>query len=108
MTARVGSATAVLGGGSMSSSSYADFLGQEYLASYLPAGGGSVKLVVAGDADVADEFERSLRAVANRRQCLMVSLSAETTRAQMVDQVFFALARQIDWDQIAVAIVRTV
>ncbi len=107
MTARVGSAAAVLGGGSMSSSSYAGFLGEEYLASYLPAGGGSVKLVVTGDADVADEFERSLRAVADRRQFLMASLSAETTKAHMVDQVFFALARQIDWDQIAVAIVRT-
>jgi P-loop Domain of unknown function (DUF2791) len=107
VTARIGSATAVLGGGSMSSSSYADFLGEEYLASYLPAGGGSVKLVVTGDAAVADEFERSLRAVADRRQCQVVSLSAEMTKSHMIDQVFFALARQIDWDQIAVAIVRT-
>jgi hypothetical protein len=54
MTARVGPEAAVLGGGSMSSDAYAEFLGREYLASYLPAGGGSVKLVVAGDADVAD------------------------------------------------------
>ena len=60
----------------MSSSSYADFLGEEYLASYLPAGGGSVKLVVTWDADVADEFERSLRAVADHRQCLIASLSS--------------------------------
>ena len=78
----------------MSSYSYADFLGEEYLASYLPAGGGAVKLVVTGDADVADEFERCIRAVADCRQCLMASLSAETTKAHMVDQVFFALARQ--------------
>jgi hypothetical protein len=104
MTARVGPTAAVLGGGSMSAGSYADFLGQEYLASYLPAGGGSVKLAVAGDADVADRFEQSLRAVADREHVLMVSLSAETTKAHMVDQVFFAVARQIDWDQVAVAI----
>ena len=57
MMARVGPEAAVLWGGSMSSGSYADFLGKEYLASYLPAGGGSVKLVVTGDADVADRFE---------------------------------------------------
>jgi hypothetical protein len=37
----------------------------------------------------------------------MVSLSAETTRVHMIDQVFFAVARQIDWDQVAVAIVDT-
>jgi hypothetical protein len=107
MTARVGPAAAVLGGGSMSAGSYADFLGEEYLASYLPAGGGSVKLVVTGDADVADRFEQSLRAVADRRHALMVSLSAETTKAHMIDQVFFAVARQIDWEQVAVAIVGT-
>jgi hypothetical protein len=89
----------------MSAGSYADFLGKEYLASYLPEGGGSVKLVVTGDADVADRFEQSVRAVTDRQHCLMVSVSAETTRAHMIDQVFFAVARQIDWDQVAVAIV---
>jgi hypothetical protein len=107
MTAPVGQAAAVLGGGVMSSDAYAAFLGQEYLASYLPAGGGSVKLVVTGDADVADRFERSLRAESDRRHTLMVCLSAETTKAHMIDQLFFAVARAIDWDQVAVAIVST-
>lgn len=106
MTDRVGPAAAVLGGGSMSSRSYAGFLGDEYLASYLPAGAGSVKLAVTGDADVADQFQRSLQAVADRHRALMVGLSAETTKAHMIDQVFFAVSRQIDWDEIAVAIVR--
>lgn len=107
MTTRVGPEAAVLGGGSMSSGSYAEFLRQEYLASYLPAGGGSVKLVVTGDADVGDRFERSLQAVSDREHTLMVSLSAETTKVHMIDQVFFAVARHIDWDQVAVAIVAT-
>lgn len=107
MTASARPAAAVLGGAVMSSDSYAAFLGGEYLASYLPSGGGSVKLVVAGDGDVADRFERSLRDEADQRHALMVCLSAETTKAHMIDQVFFAVSRQIDWDQIAVAIVST-
>lgn len=107
MSAQVGSAVAVLGGGVMGSAAYAAFLGEEYLASYLPAGGGSVKVVVAGDADVADRFERSLRAEADKRNVQMVCLSAETTKVHMIDQVFFAVARAVDWDQVAVAIVRT-
>jgi len=107
VTAPVGQMTAVLGGGVMSSDAYAAFLGQEYLASYLPAGGGSVKLVVTGDADVSDRFERSLRTEAEQRHAVMVGLSAETTRVHMVDQVFFAVARQIDWDRVAVAIVES-
>ena len=63
-----------------------------------------MKLVVTGDADVADRFELSLRAVADRQNCVIVCLSAETTKAHMIDQVFFAVARQIDWDTVAVAI----
>ncbi len=105
MTPRLGPAAAVLGGGVMSATAYAAFLGEEYLASYLPAGGGSVKLVVAGDAAVADRFERSLREAADQQHCVMVCLSAETTKAHLVDQVFFAVARQIDWDQVAGAVV---
>ena len=107
MTTPVGPIAAVLGGGVMSSDVYAAFLGEEYLASYLPAGGGSVKVVVTGDADVADRFERSLSAVAAQRRCATVNLSAETTKAHMIDQVFFAVARQVDWDQIAAAFVST-
>ncbi|MDQ3617061.1 MAG: ATP-binding protein [Actinomycetota bacterium] len=107
MTSQVGLAAAVLGGGVMSSDSYAAFLGEEYLASYLPAGGGAVKLAVTGNADVADRFERSLRTAADHQRCQMVSLSAETTKANMIDQVFIAVAREIDWDQIATAVVDT-
>lgn len=107
MTARVGLASAVLGGGVMASDDYASFLAEHYLAHYLPAGGGAVKLAVTGDADVADRFERSLQGVAEERRCLMVSLSAETTRAHMIDQVLFAVSRQIDWRQIASALVGT-
>lgn len=97
----------VLGGGVMNSEIYAAFLGEEYLASYLPAGGGSVKLAVTGNADVADRFERSLRAAAQQQHCQLVSLSAETTKAHMIDQVFVAVAREINWQQLAAAVVAT-
>lgn len=96
---------AVLGGGVMKADDYARFLADEYLAGYLPAGGGAVKLVVAGDSDVADRFERALRRTAAAVACPVVSVSAESTRVHMIDQVFFALARQIDWDQVAAAVV---
>jgi hypothetical protein len=91
----------------MGADAYAAFLGEEYVGSYLPAGGGSVKLVVAGDTDVAHRFEGSLRAETDRRGGVMVSVSAETTKAHMIDQIFFAVARQVDWEQIAVALVHT-
>ncbi len=107
MTAGVGPLPAVLGGGVMSSDAYADFLGREYLASYLPAGGGSLKLVVTGSADVADRFETSLRGAADQQSCLVVGLSAETTKVHLIDQIFFSVARQVDWAAVSAAIVAT-
>ncbi len=107
MSTQTGPIAGVLGGGVMSSEAYAAFLGEEYLSSYLPAGGGSVKLAVTGDADVADRFQQSLRAAADQQHCQMVSLSAETTKAHLIDQVFIAVAREIDWQEIAAAVVRT-
>jgi hypothetical protein len=98
---------AVLGGGSMSADSYAAFLGAEYLAQYIPSGGGSVKVAVAGDAGVADRLDGSLTAEADRHDCVVARVSAETTKAHMVDQVFFEVSRQIGWEQIAAAVVRS-
>lgn len=97
----------VLGGAMMGSAAYAAFLGTEYLDSYLPAGGGSVKIAVVGDAEVADRFEQSLVEVSDEHDCLLARLSAETTKAHLIDQVFFAVSRQVDWSLIAAAIVRT-
>lgn len=89
----------------MSAEAYAAFLGQEYLAWYLPAGGGSVKVAVTGDSGVTERFEHSVRAAADQQHCVLVSMSAETTKVHLIDQVFFAVAREIDWDQVAAALV---
>jgi transposase-like protein len=102
---RMGPVTGVLGGGVLSAADYAAFVGAEYLSSYLPLGGGSVKLAVTGDADVADHFAAALGSVAEQQQCQLISVSADSTRVHMIDQVFFAVAREIDWRQIAAALV---
>ena len=38
---------------------------------------------------------------------LYVSLSAESTRVHMVDQIYFAVARAVDWEGLAADRVRT-
>ncbi|HEX8487476.1 MAG TPA: BREX system ATP-binding domain-containing protein [Propionibacteriaceae bacterium] len=106
MSAESGSTTAVRGGGSMDAEEYAAFLGEHYLSWYLPNGGGSVKVATPGDADVADRFVRSLGTAVEQQNCVLVSLDAATTKTHLIDQVFFAVARQIDWDEVAAAIVR--
>lgn len=97
----------VLGGGSMNADEYADFLGREYLAEYVPSGGGSVKVAVAGDDQVLERLAASLATAADAGGCSLVRVGAETTKVHMVDQVFFAVSRQVEWEQIAAAVVRT-
>lgn len=102
----LGTSGVVLGGGSMQADDYGTFLDQQYLSGYVPAGGASVKVAVTGDAEVADRLAGSLAASATRNDCVVARVSAETTRVHMVDQVFFAVSRQVDWEQIAAGFVR--
>ena len=92
---------AVLGGGPLQVQDYADFLGAEYLAGYLPAGGGSVKIAVVGDHDVARRFHVALGGAARTADVVHVHVRAEDTRVHLVDQVFFAASSQVDWTAIA-------
>ena len=96
----------VLGGGSLPVPEWTTFLAQEYLAGYLPAGGAAVKVAVAGSADTASRFARALGAAADTAGCLFVSVSAADVRLSQVDALFFAVARELDWDALAAALVR--
>ena len=96
----------VLGGGSLPVPEWTTFLAQEYLAAYLPAGGAAVKVSVAGSVDTASRFARALGAAADTAGCLFVSVSAADVRLSQVDALFFAVARELDWDALAAALVR--
>lgn len=98
--------TGVLGGGVLKVDDYAAFLSREYLASYLPVGGAAVKVAVVGDGSAADRLESALAAAAAGNGGLFVSISAESVRVHMIDQVFFAISQAIDWDVLAGSCVR--
>lgn len=97
----------VLGGGVMGADDYAAFLGTEYLTGYVSSGGSSVKVAVIGHAEVADRFARTLTSVALDRDFVFASVSAEAVKVHMIDQVFFALSRQVDWGLLAADMVRS-
>jgi hypothetical protein len=96
----------VLGGGVLKVDDYAVFLAREYLAGYVPAGGAAVKVAVVGDEGAADRLGSALAAATAEHGGLCVSVSAESTRVHMVDQIFFAVSRAIDWQGLAAAHVR--
>jgi len=98
--------TAVLGGGVLKADEYADFLAREYLAAYLPAGGAAVKVSVVGDGGAADRLESALAAATAECGGLHVPVSAESTRVHLIDQIFGAVSRAVDWEGMAAAHVR--
>ena len=98
--------TAVLGGGVLKADEYANFLAQEYLASYLPAGGAAVKVAVVGEGGAADRLEAALAVATAESGALHVPVSAEATRVHMVDQIFLSVSRAVDWEAVAAAHVR--
>lgn len=99
-------AVAVLGGNSLSVPDYAAFLSEHYLAAYLPAGGAAVKVAVVGSPETAGRLERALGAAADATGCLFVSVSAAEVRVHQVEQLLFAVSRQVDWDALAASVVR--
>jgi hypothetical protein len=96
----------VLGGGVLKADDYAAFLAREYMAAYLPGGGAAVKVAVVGDSSAADRLESALAAATTEHGGLHVSVSAESTRVHMVDQIFYAVSRAVDWEGVAAAHVR--
>lgn len=80
---------------------YARFLADEYLDSYVADGGAAVKFVVAPEDDDASSFSAALRERAVAAGYHTARVDAAETRVHMIDQIFFELARQVDWDSLA-------
>jgi len=89
-----------LGGTGLTCESYLDFLSKEYLAGYLRAGGAAVRFVVAGDDEVSRRWHEGLVAASHAEGCLHVPVDAADTKVHMIDQLYAAVARTIDWRDI--------
>lgn len=83
---------------------YLDFIDKEYLAPYVGHGGAAVKLLAVGDESAAKDLADGLASIGDGFQ--HAAVDAATTRIHMVDQVFAAVARQLDWTALAGSVVR--
>ena len=89
------------GGIGLGPEEYADFVGKEYLGDYVRSGGAAVRFVVAGDDGVGARWHHNLAGAADAEGYLYVAVDAEEHRVHLVDQVFAAVARQVDWTELA-------
>jgi hypothetical protein len=90
-----------LGGLGLTAESYADFVAKEYLAEYVRDGGAAVRFVVVGTDDVARRWHTALAGAAEDEGYLYVGISAADVRVHLVDQLWAAVAREIDWRDLA-------
>jgi hypothetical protein len=91
------------GGGPLQASDYLDFLSKEYLAGYVGRGGSAVKLIVTGGEPAGQEFAGGLANLGDG--FVHATVDAAGTRVHMIDQLFAAVARQLDWPAFAAAAV---
>jgi hypothetical protein len=74
---------------------------REYLADFIPEGGGCVKFL-AGLPEQNAEVSAALDTLAENKGFIRVDLDAARTKLHRIDHVFFEIARQIDWASLAV------
>src|SRR5215207_3914316 len=95
-----------IGGAGLGVEEYLEFLRKEYLADFIRRGGASVKLAVVGNDQVAERFHAGLAAAARAEGYLFAAVDAASVRVHLVDQMLFAVARQVDWQALATSAVR--
>jgi P-loop Domain of unknown function (DUF2791) len=72
----------------------------EYLRGFVTAGGAAVKFVV-GDDDQLASLRTDMAELAAGHGLTYVPIDAAATRLHMIQDVFFAVARTLDWDAMA-------
>ena len=90
-----------LGGTGLTTEAYLEFLGADYLAGFVRAGGAAVRFVVAGDDDVAKRWHTGLAQLSDAEGYLYVAVDAADTKVAMIDHVYAAVARRVDWASLA-------
>jgi BREX system ATP-binding protein BrxC/D len=71
---------------------------REYLATYVRDGGAAVKFAAAGSDAGRAELHQRLATAADAYGFQLATVDATEVRVHLVDQLFHAVARQLDWD----------
>ncbi|MCL5974029.1 MAG: BREX system ATP-binding domain-containing protein [Ferrimicrobium sp.] len=79
---------------------YCEFFQTQYLNSYILEGGATVKFCV-GEPGSLMRIEVRLSNSAREANMVTVAVDAARTKVHMIDQLFSAVARTLDWDQLA-------
>lgn len=85
---------------------FVSFLDDEYLHGYVDGGGAAVKFLVPDDDGSARSLIDRLAGAARAAGYAAARVDAVETRVHLLEQVFFDVARQVDWDDLATVATR--
>lgn len=84
----------------VSLSAWIDLLDEEYLKSYVTSGGAAVKFALVGNEAATSELVTRVKQRGDARGYLFAEVDAAATRVHMTQDLFFAFARQIPWNEL--------
>jgi len=76
---------------------------EEYLASFIPDGGSAVRFVVAAGPDEAVRAMIRLRELGEQCGLMVISIDTAATKLHLLQNLFFAITKAIDWDALTQA-----
>jgi P-loop Domain of unknown function (DUF2791) len=85
---------------------YLEFLRTEYLTDFVARGGAAVKFLVPSNDSEAESLHAGLADIATKSNYVYAYVDAAYYKVHMIDQVFFAVARQIDWEGLSARFLR--
>ena len=98
------SASSGAGDMGVAAEAWLDLIDREYLRQFISGGGSAVKFVEA-DAEQLDEVQSRLVKLAEQHGLASCRIDASQTRLHMIQDIFFAISRSLDWPAMAQAFV---
>lgn len=86
---------------------YTEFLEREYLETFVAQGGAAVKFAVAPNSEDTDQLSARLHQRAAEFGYLTAKVDAAAVRIHLIDQIWFSIAAQVDWQALAAQAVRS-
>jgi hypothetical protein len=80
----------------IASQEWLNLIEQEYVGSFIVGGGAAVKFVVADDTGIA-RLQPILAGMVKGHRMVFVTVDSAKVKLHMMQDVFFAISRQVDW-----------
>ena len=77
------------------------FARQEYLETFIREGGAAIKFPIPLDEQARDSVLSAVAGAATELDYFIAHVSAAETKVHMIDQIFFRVAEQVEWEELS-------